>query len=167
MAENSLLERLDGLEHKFEEISTLITDPAVIADMKRYVKLNKEYHDLELIMNARKEYKNALSNIAQAKEILDSESDPEMREMAKMELDEYEPKLPEMEERIKILLIPSDPEDAKNAIVPFLTPANTTAATRTMNTEKSTLKYYSKLLQCGDSEIEAIAKQRIQEIKGK
>ncbi|MBO4529139.1 MAG: peptide chain release factor 1 [Paludibacteraceae bacterium] len=117
MAENSLLERLDGLEHKFEEISTLITDPAVIADMKRYVKLNKEYHDLELIMNARKEYKNALSNIAQAKEILDSESDPEMREMAKMELDEYEPKLPEMEERIKILLIPSDPEDAKNAIV--------------------------------------------------
>ena len=78
MAENSLLERLDGLEHKFQEISTLITDPAVIADMKRYVKLNKEYHDLELIMNARKEYKNTLSNISQAKEILENESDAEL-----------------------------------------------------------------------------------------
>ena len=84
MAGNSLLQRLDGLEHKFDEIATLITDPAVIADMKRYVKLNKEYHDLERIMEARKEYKTALSNIEQAKEILDTESDAEMREMAKM-----------------------------------------------------------------------------------
>ncbi len=117
MAENSLLEKLDGLEHKFEEIATLITDPAVIADMKRYVKLNKEYHDLELIVQARKEYVAALSNIKQAKEILETESDPDMRAMAKEELDEYEPKIPEMEERIKILLIPSDPEDGKNAIV--------------------------------------------------
>ena len=117
MAENSLLEKLDGLEHKFQEISTLITDPAVIADMKRYVKLNKEYHDLELIMNAKKEYQNALSNIKQAKEILETESDSEMREMAKMELDDLEPKIPAMEENIKLLLIPSDPEDCKNAIV--------------------------------------------------
>ena len=72
---------------------------------------------MELIVQARKEYVAALSNISQAKEILETESDPDMRAMAKEELDEYEPKIPEMEERIKILLIPSDPEDGKNAIV--------------------------------------------------
>lgn len=117
MSENTLLQRLEGLEHKFEEVSTLITDPSVIVDMKRYVKLNKEYRDLERIVLARKEYVRVLSNIAEAKSILESESDPEMREMAKMELEELEPKLPDMEENIKILLIPSDPEDSKNAIV--------------------------------------------------
>lgn len=117
MSENTLLQRLEGLEHKFEEISTLITDPSVIADMKRYVKLNKEYRDLERIVSARKEYVRVLSNIAEAKSILETESDPEMREMAKMELEELEPQLPSMEENIKILLIPSDPEDSKNAIV--------------------------------------------------
>lgn len=117
MSENTLLQRLEGLEHKFEEISTLITDPSVIADMKRYVKLNKEYRDLERIVSARKEYVRVLSNIAEAKSILETESDPEMREMAKIELEELEPQLPSMEENIKILLIPSDPEDSKNAIV--------------------------------------------------
>lgn len=117
MSEKTLLEKLDGLQHKFEEISTLITDPAVIADMKRYVKLNKEYHDLEKIMDARKEYSTALSNLAEAKEILDKESDPEMREMAKAELEEIEPKIPLMEEQIKLLLIPADPEDEKNVIM--------------------------------------------------
>ena len=117
MSENTLLQRLEGLEHKFEEISTLITDPSVIADMKRYVKLNKEYRDLERIVSARKEYVRVLSNIAEAKSILETENDPEMREMAKMELEELEPQLPSMEENIKILLIPSDPEDSKNAIV--------------------------------------------------
>lgn len=117
MSENTLLQRLEGLEHKFEEISTLITDPSVIADMKRYVKLNKEYRDLERIVSARKEYVRVLSNIAEAKSILETESDQEMREMAKMELEELEPQLPSMEENIKILLIPPDPEDSKNAIV--------------------------------------------------
>ncbi len=117
MSEKSLLEKLNSLQHKFDEISTLITDPAVIADMKRYVKLNKEYHDLEKIMQARDEYSIALSNIAEAKEILDSENDPEMREMAKMELEVIEPKIPEMEEKIKLLLIPADPEDEKNVIM--------------------------------------------------
>ena len=117
MSENTLLQRLEGLEHKFEEISTLITDPSVIADMKRYVKLNKEYRDLERIVSARKEYVRVLSNIAEAKSILETENDPEMREMAKMELEELEPQLPSMEENIKILLIPSDPEDSKNAII--------------------------------------------------
>lgn len=117
MSENKLLEKLDGLQHKFDEISLLITDPAVIADMNRYVKLNKEYSELEKVMKAQKEYKNALANIQEAKDILANESDAEMREMARAELDELEPKLPEMEENIKLLLIPADPEDAKNVVM--------------------------------------------------
>ena len=117
MAETTLLEKLEGLEHKFEEISTLITDPSVISDMKRFVKLNKEYHDLEQIMATKKEYQTILSHISEAKELLDTETDPEVREMAKAELTGLEPKVPEMEESIKLLLIPADPEDAKNAIV--------------------------------------------------
>lgn len=117
MAEQTLLEKLDGLQYKFDEISTMITDPAVIADMKRFVKLNKEYHELELLMNARKEYKTLLSNIEEAKNILENEHDQELRDMAKLELDEAEPKVEEMEEKIRLLLIPADPEDGKNAIV--------------------------------------------------
>lgn len=76
MAENSLLEKLEGLQHKFEEISMLITDPAVIADMKRYIKLNKEYNELNKIMTAVKEYKTALTNISEAKEIYDKDRTP-------------------------------------------------------------------------------------------
>jgi len=117
MAETTILEKLEGLQHKFEEISTLITDPAVIADQRRYVKLNKEYHDLEKILNAKKEYELALAHCAEAKQILEKENDPELREMAKAELDETEPKIPAMEENIKLLLIPADPEDAKNAVM--------------------------------------------------
>ncbi|HNX88006.1 MAG TPA: peptide chain release factor 1 [Paludibacteraceae bacterium] len=117
MAENSLLQKLDGLQHKYEEISMLITDPAVIADMKRYIKLNKEYNELDKIMNAVKEYKTALANITEAKEIYDKESDTELREMAKAELDNLEPQIPVMEENIKLLLIPADPEDNKNVVM--------------------------------------------------
>lgn len=117
MAEKTLLEKLEGLQHKFDEISTLITDPSVISDQKRYVKLNKEYHELERILTAKYEYELKLSHLAEAKEVLDTENDPEMREMAKMEIDSIEPLIPEMEENIKLLLIPADPEDNKNAIV--------------------------------------------------
>lgn len=117
MAEKTLLEKLEGLEHKFEEISTLITDPAVISNMKRFVKLNKEYRDLEKIMQAQKDYRTMLSHLQEAKDILAIESDAEMREMAKAEIEEIEPKIPETEENIKLLLIPADPEDNKNAIV--------------------------------------------------
>jgi len=117
MAETTLLEKLEGLQHKFEEISTLITDPAVIADQKRFVKLNKEYHDLEKILEAKGEYELTLSHLAEAKSMLDTETDAEMREMAKAEMDDLEPKIPDMEENIKLLLIPADPEDGKNAIV--------------------------------------------------
>lgn len=117
MAENSLLEKLHGLVLRFEEVSVLITDPAVISDMKRFVRLNKEYRDLEKIINARKEYEGLLKNIEDAKELIENESDPEMREMAKQELDESQSRIPELEEEIKLLLIPADPEDSKNAIV--------------------------------------------------
>ncbi|MDR0824847.1 MAG: peptide chain release factor 1 [Prevotella sp.] len=117
MAQLSLLEKLDALNIRFEEIGTLITDPAVISDMKRYIKLNKEYHDLEKISNARKEYQQLLTTVDEAKNILETESDVELREIAKEELDLANNRLPELEEEIKLLLIPSDPQDSKNAIV--------------------------------------------------
>jgi peptide chain release factor 1 len=117
MAENSLLEKLQGLVHRFEEVSVLITDPAVISDMKRFVRLNKEYRDLEKIIKARNIYEGLLKNIEDARYLIENESDPEMREMAKQELDESQSRRPEIEEEIKLLLIPADPEDSKNAIV--------------------------------------------------
>lgn len=117
MTQLSLLEKLDVLVLRFEEISTLITDPNVIADMKRYVKLNKEYRDLEKIVNARNEYKQVLTGIQEAKTILNDEDDAELREIAKEELDACTERLPELEEEIKLLLIPSDPGDSKNAIL--------------------------------------------------
>ena len=117
MADNSLLNRLDGLVSRFEEVGTLITDPSVIADMKRFVKLNKEYHDLEKIVQARNEYVKALDGITEAKHLLETEQDAEMREMAREELDQCNARIPALEEEIKLLLIPADPEDDKNAIV--------------------------------------------------
>lgn len=117
MAENSLLNRLDGLDARFEEVSTLITDPAVIADMKRYVRLTKEYKDLEKLLNTTRRYRTALANIDEAKEVLEAENDEELRAMAREELDEATAALPALEEEIKLLLIPADPEDSKNAIL--------------------------------------------------
>jgi peptide chain release factor 1 len=117
MADTSLLSRLDGIEARFEEVSTLITDPAVISDMKRYVRLTKEYKDLEKLVGATRHYRDLLNNINEAKELLDTEKDPEMREMAKEELDSAQEELPRLEEEIKLLLIPADPEDSKNAIL--------------------------------------------------
>lgn len=117
MADNSLLERLDGIDARFEEISTLITDPDVIADMKRYVKLTKEYKELECLVNLTHRYKQMIADIADARELLDSENDPELREMAKEELDNAQNLLPRLEEEIKLQLIPADPEDSKNAIL--------------------------------------------------
>lgn len=117
MAESSLLEKLDGLESRFEEVGTLITDPAVIADMKRFIKLNKEYHDLEQIMAARTQYIQTLDGIEEAKQLLETEQDAEMREMAREELESCTERLPRLEEEIKLLLVPADPQDGKNAIV--------------------------------------------------
>lgn len=114
---NTLISRLEGLSARFEEVSTLITDPAIVSDMKRFVKLNKEYSELDKIITKRNEYQRLLRNLAEAKEILDSENDPEMREMAKAEIEAIEPKIEPLEEQIKLLLVPVDPEDSKNCIV--------------------------------------------------
>ncbi|MCM1077354.1 MAG: peptide chain release factor 1 [Bacteroides sp.] len=117
MAENTLLSRLDGIEARFEEVGTLITDPSVIQDMKRYVRLTKEYKDLERLTTVTRNYRSLLANVEEAREVLAAETDQELREMAKEELDEATAAIPALEEEIKLLLIPSDPEDAKNAIV--------------------------------------------------
>lgn len=114
---NNILDKLDGLTARFEEISTLITDPAVIADQKRYVKLSKEYKELADLIKARKEYIQLLDNMEEARDILSNEPDADMREMAKEELDSSQQRLPQLEEEIKLLLVPADPEDNKNAIV--------------------------------------------------
>lgn len=117
MSENSLLHKLEHLVTRFDEVGTLITDPQVISDMKRFVKLNKEYSDLQKIVDARNEYKAALDGIAEAKNILENESDSDLRQLANEELSLNTEKLPELEEKIKILLIPADPEDAKNVVM--------------------------------------------------
>lgn len=117
MAETSLLQRLEGIDARFEEISTLITDPAVIADMKRYVRLTKEYKDLEKLLSLTKRYRQTLSDIEGARELLETESDDELRAMAREELDSATDAIPALEEEIKLQLIPADPEDSKNAIL--------------------------------------------------
>ena len=114
---NTILEKLEGLVARFEEVSTLITDPAVIVDQKRYVKLTKEYKELGDLMNARKEYMQVLGGIEEAKEIIANETDQEMREMAREELDACQARQPELEEQIKLLLVPADPQDGRNAIL--------------------------------------------------
>ena len=113
----SLIDKLDGLEARFQEVSLLITDPSVIADMSRYVKLNREYHDLEPVMAARKEYLSLQGTIAEARELISSEDDQEMRQMAREELEISLQRITELEEEIKILLIPSDPLDSKDVIM--------------------------------------------------
>ena len=117
MAENSLLSRLEGIEARYAEVSTLITDPSVISDMKRFVRLTKEYKDLERLTATTRRYRNLLGNIDEARQLLDSENDPDMRAMAREQLDEATNAMPTIEEEIKLLLIPADPEDSKNAIV--------------------------------------------------
>lgn len=117
MSDNTLLEKLQHLVTRFQEVGTLITDPGVISDMDRYIKLNKEYSELEKIVDVRNEYKSALDSIAEAKNILENESDSDLRQLANDELTINSPKLPELEEKIKLLLIPADPEDAKNVVM--------------------------------------------------
>ena len=114
---NELLDRLEGLVSRYEEVGTLITDPSVIADQKRYVKLTKEYKDLGAIVKKRAEYVQTLTTIEDAKEMLVSEDDPDIKEMAREELSAAQERTPQLEEEIKLLLIPADPEDDKNVIM--------------------------------------------------
>ena len=117
MADNSILMRLDGLKLKYEELGQKLTDPEVIADVKSFVQYNKEFKELEPIVETSDRYRTALANLAEAKDILANDKEEEMREMAREEIAELEPAIEKMEEDIKILLIPKDPQDAKNAIV--------------------------------------------------
>lgn len=114
---SDLLTKLEAIHFRFIEVGNLITDPDIIADMKRYVKLNKEYRDLEILDQTYKSYSNLLSNLKSARELLEIETDEEMREMAKMEIYELDEKRPLLEEEIKVMLIPKDPEDDKNVII--------------------------------------------------
>ena len=117
MATTTLLEKLEGLQARFEEVSTLITDPSVIADQQRYVRLTKEYKELEDLMAARKEYATLLTSLDECKQLIVNEQDPELKEMAREELAAAEQRLPQLEEEIKLMLVPKDPEDSKNAIL--------------------------------------------------
>ena len=117
MAENSLLEKLGALQAKYDEIGTQLGDPEVIADMKKYVQLNKDYKELEPVVAAGRRYRKLVNDLADAKNILLNEKDEDLREMAKEEAAALEEELPKMEEEIRILLIPADPQDSKNAIL--------------------------------------------------
>lgn len=115
--DHSLIDKLEAFYIRFKEIGQLITDPEVIQDMKRYVRLTKEYKDLEAVTLAGDRYKAALRALEEARAILTSEEDPELREMAEAEVEELEGGMLQMEQDIKMLLIPADPEDGKNAIL--------------------------------------------------
>ena len=112
-----MLARLDIVKQRFDEVSDLIIQPNIIADQKRYVQLTKEYKELKQLMDKREEYLIVTGNITEAEEIIKDGSDPEMVEMAKLQLEEAKEKLPQLEEEVKYLLIPKDPEDSKNAVM--------------------------------------------------
>lgn len=114
---NNLLEKLEAIYKKWLDISEEVAQPDVMSDMKRYIRLNKEYKDLQPIVEAYKEYKNVIDNIANAKEILATEKDEDFREMAKSELDTFTERRDALEDEIRLLLLPSDPQDSKNAQV--------------------------------------------------
>ncbi len=112
-----MLEKIEIIKQRFDEVSDLIIQPDIISDQKRYIKISKEYKDLKKILNRGQLYKTLMSNIEEAQEIIADGSDSEMVEMAKIELEEAKGQLPKLEEEIKVLLIPKDPEDAKNIVV--------------------------------------------------
>ena len=117
MAENTLLEKVLSLQDKYKKLEQQLADPEVIGDMKKFVQLNKDYKELQPIIAAGLEYKRLVDELAQAKDILMNEKDEDLKEMAREEVADIEPKLPEMEQNIKLLLIPADPDDSKNAMV--------------------------------------------------
>ena len=117
MAQNTLLDKVLSLQDKFQSLQDQLASPEVMSDMKKFVQLNKDYKQLEPIIKAGLEYKKTVENLQSAKDILLNEKDDDLREMAREEISELEPKIPQMEENIKLLLIPADPDDSKNAIV--------------------------------------------------
>src|SRR5690554_1593811 len=112
-----MVDKLNIIKQRFDEVSDLIIQPDIISDQKRYIELNKEYKDLRTLMDKRAEFLELTDNINEAEEIISDGSDKEMVEMAKMQLDEAQERLPKLEEEIKFLLVPKDPEDSKNAVM--------------------------------------------------
>ena len=112
-----MIEKLQIIQQRFDEVSDLIIQPDIISDQKQYVQLNKEYKDLRILTEKGDEYKALMANIAEAEEIIKDASDAEMVEMAKMQMDDAKSQLPALEEDIKFLLIPKDPEDSKNVVI--------------------------------------------------
>jgi peptide chain release factor 1 len=112
-----MLDKLQIIKQRFDEVSDLIIQPDIMTDQKRYIALNKEYKDLKTLMDKRAEYIEVTNNFAEAEALLSEGGDPEMVEMAKMQYDEAKERIPEIEDEIKFLLIPKDPEDSKNAVV--------------------------------------------------
>ena len=112
-----MLEKLQIVKQRFDEVSDLIIQPDIMTDQKRYIELNREYKDLRLLMDKRAQYIELTDNLAEAEAIISDGSDAEMVEMAKMQYDEAKVGIPKLDEEIKVLLIPKDPEDAKNAVV--------------------------------------------------
>jgi len=112
-----MLDRLQIIKQRFDEVSDLIIQPDIISDQKRYIQLNKEYKDLRILMDKRSEFLELTDNTNEAEEIISDGSDAEMVEMAKLQLEEAKTRLPKLEEEIKFLLVPKDPEDAKNAVM--------------------------------------------------
>lgn len=117
MKDNSLLSKISGIKEKFEALAVDLSSPEATSDMKRYISLNREYSNLEPIVAEGERYRLACANLESAKELLITEKDEEMRELAKEEVALLEEEIPIMEEKIKVLLLPADPEDAKNAIL--------------------------------------------------
>ena len=117
MADSKLLEKVLSLQDKFASLQDQLSSPDVMSDMKRYVQLNKDYKELEPIIKAGLDYKKKLDNLASAKDLLMNESDAELKEMARDEINEIEALIPDIEQNIKLLLIPADPDDGKNALV--------------------------------------------------
>ncbi len=112
-----MLDKLHIIKQRFDEVSDLIIQPDIMSDQKRYIELNKEYKDLRVLMDKRNEFMELTNNIDEAREIISDGSDGEMIEMAKMQLEEANGRLPQLEEEIKFLLVPKDPEDSKNAVM--------------------------------------------------
>jgi peptide chain release factor 1 len=112
-----IVDKLETIKRRWEEMGEQLNDPELMADMKRFVKLNKDYKDLEPVVAAFKEYKNVVSNIENAREIIKKEKDEDFKEMAREELDELLVRKENIGEQIRLMLIPKDPEDSKNAIV--------------------------------------------------
>ncbi len=117
MADNSILMRLDGLKLKYEEMSEKLTDPEIIADNKQFTQLIKDYKELQPVVETSDRFRTALANLAEAKEIFATEKDEEFREIAREEIATLEPLIEKLEAEIKLLLVPKDPQDTKNAIV--------------------------------------------------